>query len=185
MFKIIKQMKINTSTHLTILFTFAIIFVVIYLYYTIVDVRKITLDVKKISQDLAKLNNELTEMKKTSVDVNKMFNMNDVLTQELNSLLNMPDIKIEGSCIGTIGTTGTTGTCTIGSTGAVQSPIELDDDDESVDTIDIKKMLNDEPEIELEAETVVEAVAETVVEAVAEAVADPEPPKKKITKKKV
>lgn len=171
-------MKINTTTHLTILFTFAIIFVVIYLYYTIIDVRKISLDVKKLSQDIAKLNNELTEIKKTSADVNKMFNMNDVLTQELNSILNMqPDIKIEqGSFTG-----GTT--CPIGETSAdcatgitagnsEQSPIELDDDDESVDTIDIKKMLNDEPEdTEPEPEPVVAVVEEL--------------PKKKISRKKV
>lgn len=167
-------MKINTTTHLTILFTFAIIFVVIYLYYTIIDVRKISLDIKKLSQDITKLNNELTEIKKTSVDVNKMFNMNDVLTQELNSLLNIQDIKIEGSCVGI----DTGNKCTIGevpgdsgASGTVQSPIELDDDDESVDTIDIKKMLNDEPEPEPEPE-----VAEPVVQ---------EPPKKKILKKKV
>ena len=177
MFKIIKQMKINTSTHLTILFTFAIIFVVIYLYYTIMDVRKISLDIKKLSQDITKLNNELTEIKKTSVDVNKMFNMNDVLTQELNSLLNMPDIKIEGSCVGT---------CTVGDAPAtasasatIQSPIELDDDDESVDTIDIKKMLNDEPEPEPELEPEPETVE------IVEPVVVQEPPKKKITKKKV
>jgi len=178
MFKIIKQMKINTSTHLTILFTFAIIFVVIYLYYTIIDVRKISLDIKKLSQDITKLNNELTEMKKTSVDVNKMFNMNDVLTQELNSILNMqPDIKIEGSCIGidtscTVSAPATaTATATATGAGTVQSPIELDDDDESVDTIDIKKMLNDDPE----PEPAVESAPEEL----------PEPPKKKITKKKV
>lgn len=174
-------MKINTTTHLTILFTFAIIFVVIYLYYTIIDVHKNSLDIKKLSQDITKLNNELTEMKKTNVDVNKMFNMNDVLTQELNSLLNIPDIKIEGSCVeidtGSKCTVGISATGTATGTGTVQSPIELDDDDESVDTIDIKKMLNDDPEPEHVEATAKETEIEPIIVQ--------EPPKKKITKKKV
>lgn len=47
--------KIDKSTHLLILFTFAIIFVVVYLYYTIIDVRKIQKELKTLSEDVLAL----------------------------------------------------------------------------------------------------------------------------------
>lgn len=51
--------KLNKTTHLMILFTFAIVFVVIYLYYTISDVKKMNSDVKKLVLDVAKLNQDV------------------------------------------------------------------------------------------------------------------------------
>lgn len=50
--------KIDKSTHLLILFTFAIIFVVVYLYYTIMDVRKMQKEIKTLSEDVLALKKE-------------------------------------------------------------------------------------------------------------------------------
>lgn len=47
--------KIDKHTHLIILFTFALVFVVIYLYFTITDVRKMQRDITKLAADVAAL----------------------------------------------------------------------------------------------------------------------------------
>jgi len=165
-----KRMKINSSTHMTILVTFALVFVVIYLYYTITDVRKMSVELKKASQDIqtlstsvAKLSNDVVEIQKMGLDVNKMFNMNDMLTQELNGLISQQLTQSQPVCKESV--------CV---TQVEQTAIEADDDDESVDTADIKKILNDdEPEPDAEPEPEVP-------------VQEPEPVKtvKKATKKK-
>ncbi len=51
--------KLNKTTHLMILFTFAIVFVVIYLYYTIGDVRKMSSEVKRLTGEVSKLNQDV------------------------------------------------------------------------------------------------------------------------------
>jgi hypothetical protein len=169
-------MKINSSTHITILVTFALIFVVIYLYYTITDVRKLSLELKKVSVDVqtlsnsfTKLNGELLEVQKASLDFNKVFNMNDMLTNELTGLLN-------NQCQGD--------QCEIKTVQVEQTDIE--DDNESVDTTDIKKILNDddeepepEPEPALEQEPVL--VQEPVQELELEPVKAKRQTKKKAT----
>ena len=117
-------MKLSASTHLSILITFAVIFVGFYLYYTINDVRKMTIDLKKISNEvnalsssLNTLTKEFSDIQKCNLDVQKVYNMNDMLVTELNSAFKC-DKK---QCV-------------------------LNDDIESVDTADIKKMLNDQEE---------------------------------------
>lgn len=45
------MIKIDKNTHLMILFTFALVFVSVYLYYVIVDVRKIQVDIKKLTEE--------------------------------------------------------------------------------------------------------------------------------------
>lgn len=47
--------KIDKSTHMLILFTFALVFVVVYLYYTITDLRKMQKEVKRLTDELAAL----------------------------------------------------------------------------------------------------------------------------------
>lgn len=47
--------KAGKSTHLTILATFAIVFIVIYLYYTITDLRKVQIDVAKLTKEVQAL----------------------------------------------------------------------------------------------------------------------------------
>ena len=128
-------MKISSSTHMTIIFTFAIVFVALYLYYTITDVRKMSVELKKTTQDLATmtttvagLTKDINEIKVNNVDVGKMFNMNEMLTQELNGYL--------------------TSTTIIPSIIAEEK--KKDDDTDSIDTSDIKKMLNEEEDEEEE-----------------------------------
>lgn len=58
--------KLNKSTHMLILMTFTIVFVVVYMYYTIKDVKKMYAEVKKHEQEiqnLTKLEHEVKEMK--------------------------------------------------------------------------------------------------------------------------
>jgi hypothetical protein len=154
------------------LVTFALIFVVIYLYYTITDVRKLSLELKKVSVDVqtlsnsfTKLNGELLEVQKASLDFNKVFNMNDMLTNELTGLLN-------NQCQGD--------QCEIKTVQVEQTDIE--DDNESVDTTDIKKILNDDDE---EPEPAPEQEPVLVQEPVQELELELEPVKaKRQTKKK-
>lgn len=161
-------MKISSSTHLTILVTFALIFVVIYLYYTITDVRKMSVELKKVTQDVqtlsssfAKVSNDLIEVQKMGLDVSKMFNMNDMLTHELNGLLSQQigvTQPIQMSCNAEV--------CT----QVEQTALDVDDT-ESVDTADIKKILNDDDATD-------EIISEQVQEPVKPA------PKKSAPKKK-
>jgi hypothetical protein len=55
-------MRFNKFTHLSLLVVFAIIFIVIYLYYTILDVKKIHQEVSKLSRDMEFLNGSLQQM---------------------------------------------------------------------------------------------------------------------------
>ena len=71
--------KINKSVHVMILLTFAIIFIVIYMYYTINDVKKLGLEMKKNSQDiqnivstLNNLNKSIHELKVSSSQLNQI-----------------------------------------------------------------------------------------------------------------
>lgn len=47
--------KIDKNTHMLILFTFALIFVVVYLYYTIIDVRKMQKEIKRLNDEIVAL----------------------------------------------------------------------------------------------------------------------------------
>ena len=49
------MIKFNKSTHLTIIATFAIVFIVIYLYFTITDLRKLQGEVARLRQKIATL----------------------------------------------------------------------------------------------------------------------------------
>jgi len=53
--------KFNKGTHLTILATFAIVFIVIYLYFTITDLRKIQAEVAKLKTKVAALEQKPSE----------------------------------------------------------------------------------------------------------------------------
>jgi hypothetical protein len=50
--------KLDKNTHMMILFTFALVFVVIYLYYTITDVRKMQRDIARLSSEVSALANK-------------------------------------------------------------------------------------------------------------------------------
>ena len=52
---ILKMFKFNKGTHLTILATFAIVFIVIYLYFTITDLRKLQGEVTRLRTKVSAL----------------------------------------------------------------------------------------------------------------------------------
>ncbi len=55
-------MRLAKLNHLSIITLFAIAFIVVYLYYTISDVKKIHSEVKRMSQDIEKLNQSITNI---------------------------------------------------------------------------------------------------------------------------
>lgn len=50
--------KLDKNTHMMILFTFALVFIVIYLYYTITDVRKMQRDIARLTSEVSALTNK-------------------------------------------------------------------------------------------------------------------------------
>lgn len=62
--------KLDKKTHLIILFTFAMVFVVVYLYYTIQDLRKAQVELKRLQDELAVVKNlsNTVSCMKTDVD---------------------------------------------------------------------------------------------------------------------
>lgn len=61
-------MKINRSTHFMVLVLFAITFVVVYLYYTIKDVKKIHLEIARLSSDVLKLTQSISNITTTLIN---------------------------------------------------------------------------------------------------------------------
>lgn len=59
------RMKFNRLTHFMIMVFFAITFVVVYLYYTIKDVKKITNEVQKLSKDVLTLSQSISSITST------------------------------------------------------------------------------------------------------------------------
>lgn len=58
-------MKFNKFTHLSIILVLAIVFIVVYLYYTISDVKKIHNEVSKLTGDITKLNTSISSITST------------------------------------------------------------------------------------------------------------------------
>lgn len=59
------KMKFTKMTHLSIIVVLAIMFIVVYLYYTISDVKKIHNEVSKLSQDIEKMNHSIASITST------------------------------------------------------------------------------------------------------------------------
>lgn len=68
------MIKINKTTHIMILSVFAIVFIVVYLYYTVNDVKKLSIEVKKNSADITKLTQDIQNAMNVLTNLN-----NDVL----------------------------------------------------------------------------------------------------------
>lgn len=60
-----KGMKFNKLTHLSIIVVLAIVFIVVYLYYTISDVKKIHTEVSKLTDDISKMNASISNITST------------------------------------------------------------------------------------------------------------------------
>ena len=58
-------MKFNKLTHLSIIVVLAVMFIVVYLYYTISDVKKIHNEVSKLTQDIEKMNQSISSITTT------------------------------------------------------------------------------------------------------------------------
>lgn len=65
------MLKVNKSVHFNILTIFAIVFVCVYLYYAISDLKKIAVEVKKHGQDIANIVASLTTLSKEVGDLKK------------------------------------------------------------------------------------------------------------------
>jgi hypothetical protein len=61
-FKSKKGMKFNKLTHLSIIVVLAILFIVVYLYYTIRDVKKIHSEVTKLTSDITEMNRSISSI---------------------------------------------------------------------------------------------------------------------------
>jgi uncharacterized protein YoxC len=62
-------MKFNKFTHLSIIVFLSIVFIVIYLYYTISDVKKIHNEVRRLSSDIEKINQSLQNITTTIIPI--------------------------------------------------------------------------------------------------------------------
>jgi CCR4-NOT transcriptional regulation complex NOT5 subunit len=58
-------MKLNKLTHFMIIVFFAVTFIVVYLYYTIKDVKKISTEVQKLSKDVLTLSQSISSITST------------------------------------------------------------------------------------------------------------------------
>lgn len=72
--------KMDKKTHLTILFTFAVLFIVIYLYYTIRDVRKAQVDIKKLQDELSVVKVLATTVGSLQTDIEDIKNTKHIRT---------------------------------------------------------------------------------------------------------
>lgn len=136
------MLKLNKSIHFNILCIFAIVFVCVYLYYTITDVKKIAVEVKKHGQDitnivtsLATITKELGELKKKAVACSAASNICQV----------KPVITAQ-EVVETI-----------------QEESEPDDDD-SVATEEVKHLLSDIPDDEGNDDTAPDVLEEEFLE---------------------
>ena len=87
-------MKFNKLTHISIITLFAIIFIVVYLYYTISDVKRIHKEVNKLSIDIQKIDASIASMKASIVSV---LNVPSILPQTAQVVSTMP---IANVCMG-------------------------------------------------------------------------------------
>ena len=88
--------KFNKSTHLTIISTFAIVFIVIYLYFTITDLRKLQNEVSKLSKQVQTLQEQQSMVTSCSVPVPEpTLTFNPVVNGAMNNIPVMTPVKIE------------------------------------------------------------------------------------------
>jgi hypothetical protein len=135
------MLKLNKSIHFNILCIFAIVFVCVYLYYTITDVKKIAVEVKKHGQDIPNIVTSLA-----------------TITKELGELK-----KKAAAC--SVG-----GVCQVKPVITAQEVVEQEepesepDDDDSVATEDVKHLLSDIPDDEGNDDTAPDVLEEEFLE---------------------
>lgn len=86
-----KGMKFNKLTHLSIIVVLAIVFIVVYLYYTISDVKKIHNEVAKLTDDITKMNTSMSNISNTlTLLLTPPQSQPSQPTQEAGGVCNMP-----------------------------------------------------------------------------------------------
>ncbi len=131
--------KIDKNTHLAILFTFAVIFIVFYLYHTIQDL-------KKVQNELTKINNDILTLKRNSAVIDRLEN--DRLSREINK--NQVNInKLNNNPNTIIYTTNETET-------EKDETHNLQEDNESVQTKELEDILNNSSSSSSDTESVSE-----------------------------
>lgn len=137
--------KLNKATHMLILMTFTIVFIVVYMYYMIRDVKKIYADVKKQGQEVVALQSQVQELKNAVANVSNSLVPHPIMHEAVfMSPMAFPQQQ-----------------------AAPVPEVDVQEEDaESVATEDIKKLVEDgdAPEEEVVADVPVPAVAPTVTE---------------------
>lgn len=129
--KYLKMIKFNKSTHLMILFSFTIIFVALYLYYTINDVKRMSNELKKINTDIQKLNMDIQGLNGSLNNLNLATN-NLIIQKESPAVVKPINQKQSPSV-------------------EVNNLDDEDDDDAtSVNTEDLKNIINENDDVEEE-----------------------------------
>ena len=126
------MLKLNKGIHFNILTVFAIVFVCVYLYYTISDLKKIAVEVKKHSTDIANIVNNLAILNKDFGELKKKAAACPVagacaLKPQINIVAAQPVVQVAEAAPGA-------------------PPPEPEDDASSVDTNDVKNLLSDIPD---------------------------------------
>ena len=127
------MLKIDKTTHLAILFTFALSFVVIYLYYAISDVRKVQLEVKQVQEDVASLQKLVTSLNKVKPET---VNVPPPVHVDIKTVAEQPSAPAP---VCTTATSGDNGSC------PAAAPIA---DDVSVTTDEVRTILDVESDEE-------------------------------------
>lgn len=94
-FKSKRGMKFNKLTHLTIVVVLAIVFIVVYLYYTIKDVKKIHNEVQKLTTNITDMNTSITNITSTLIPLlnsSQRPNQRDVVLEGGNQCAYVPKI---------------------------------------------------------------------------------------------
>jgi len=152
--KYLKMIKFNKSTHLMILFTFAIIFVVLYLYYTINDVKRMSNELKKITSDVQKINLDIqglnVALNNLNLATNNLIIQKQPQTQQISSVFVKP---VNSQSSGAKNDSS----CQKQSPSALINDLEDDDEDDdatSVNTEELKNIINENDDVEEETSEV-------------------------------
>lgn len=93
-FKSKKAMKFNKLTHLTVVVVLAITFIVVYLYYTIRDVKKIHSEVQKLTTHITDMNNSIANITSTIIPLLKSSQVQgNELLGEVNQCVYIPKLQ--------------------------------------------------------------------------------------------
>ena len=135
------MLKIDKTTHMMILFTFGLVFVSVYLYYTIIDVRRVQTEMKKLVEE-----NEVRKAA-TSKEIEALSNaimQLSVKAPQTKAASEVCEVKHDRVQV------------------VEMIPVEktLDKDDDSVITDDIRKSLDcdtDDDNVDVEIEAILDS----------------------------